>query len=58
MTNLTTVKNKVIKPETLNNTISRKKLTLVTLSSIPVKSHDENEIFQIQTQMIYVICSL
>lgn len=58
MTNLTTVKNKVIKSEVLNNTISRKQLTLVTLPSIPVKSHEENEITQIQTQMIYAICSL
>lgn len=58
MTNLTTVKNKVIKPEMLNNTISRKQPTLVTLTSIPVKSHDENEISQIQIQMIYVIRSL
>lgn len=55
MTNLTTVKNKVITPEMLNNTISRKQLTRVTLPSIPVKSHDENEISQMQTQMIYVI---
>lgn len=58
MTNLTTVKNKVIKPEMLNNTISRKQLTLLTLSTIPVKSHDENEISQIQTPMIYIVCNL
>lgn len=58
MTNLTTVKNKVIKPEMLNNTISRKQLTLLTLSTIPVKSRDENEISQIQTPMIYIVCNL
>jgi len=54
ITNFTEVKNKAVKPEMLNNTISRKQLTLVTLSSIPVKSYAENEICEIQIQMIHV----